>query len=315
MVKSLPARPSLEFLKKEAKKLLSAHKRGAKSVCASLKLHHRFKDSPDAEMLAAKLALQEAQHALALHYGFKSWKELTTNVKTLEAEMSTEIGFKNVKQLAALDDRGIQLILREIDTNDLAAAMLDVDAKLKKQVLNNMSKRAVALLRDIMEAGKGTLSPASRKEAAKRMLAIANALLENGSITKDGMGKTPPPSAKTSDDFPSLQDLLKQEPLSTRDTEEMIRAFRMMAETARREGLLSLETIIDNHVDDELTKLGLQLIVDGTDPNYVREITTTRKKALLAALEKRLDIIITAVLGIQSGDNPAILEEKCRAFL
>jgi chemotaxis protein MotA len=43
------------------------------------------------------------------------------------------------------------------------------------------------------------------------------------------------------------------------------------AERARREGLLALEDEIDD-LDDEFSKKGLQLVVDGTDPDLVREI-------------------------------------------
>ena len=43
------------------------------------------------------------------------------------------------------------------------------------------------------------------------------------------------------------------------------------AERARREGLLALEDEIEE-LDDEFAKKGLQLVVDGTDPDLVREI-------------------------------------------
>jgi chemotaxis protein MotA len=43
------------------------------------------------------------------------------------------------------------------------------------------------------------------------------------------------------------------------------------AEKARREGLLALDDELQ-HVEDEFTRKGLQLVVDGTDPELVREI-------------------------------------------
>src|SRR5437763_6052224 len=43
------------------------------------------------------------------------------------------------------------------------------------------------------------------------------------------------------------------------------------AEQARREGLLALDAQIAE-IDDEFTKKGLQLVVDGTDPELVRDI-------------------------------------------
>jgi len=44
-----------------------------------------------------------------------------------------------------------------------------------------------------------------------------------------------------------------------------------LAEQARREGLLALDQRV-NEVDDEFTKKGLQLVVDGIDPDLVREV-------------------------------------------
>jgi chemotaxis protein MotA len=44
-----------------------------------------------------------------------------------------------------------------------------------------------------------------------------------------------------------------------------------LAEQARREGLLALDAKV-KEIDDEFTKKGLQLVVDGTDPDIVRDI-------------------------------------------
>lgn len=44
-----------------------------------------------------------------------------------------------------------------------------------------------------------------------------------------------------------------------------------LAEQARREGLLALDAQL-SEIDDEFTRKGLQLVVDGTDPELVRDI-------------------------------------------
>lgn len=46
------------------------------------------------------------------------------------------------------------------------------------------------------------------------------------------------------------------------------------AETTRREGLLSLENSVDD-IEDDFLKLGMRLIIDGTDPEEVRGILET----------------------------------------
>jgi chemotaxis protein MotA len=43
------------------------------------------------------------------------------------------------------------------------------------------------------------------------------------------------------------------------------------AETARREGLLALDAEV-NRIEDDFTRKGMQLVVDGTDPELIREI-------------------------------------------
>lgn len=47
-----------------------------------------------------------------------------------------------------------------------------------------------------------------------------------------------------------------------------------LADLARREGLLALDNALDN-VDDEFLKRGLQLVVDGIDPEIIQEILET----------------------------------------
>ena len=44
-----------------------------------------------------------------------------------------------------------------------------------------------------------------------------------------------------------------------------------LAEQARREGLLALDAKV-KEIEDDFTKKGLQLVVDGTDPEIVRDI-------------------------------------------
>jgi chemotaxis protein MotA len=51
------------------------------------------------------------------------------------------------------------------------------------------------------------------------------------------------------------------------------------AERARREGLLALEQELEQ-VDDPFTRKGLQLVVDGTDPELVREILDAELDAM-----------------------------------
>jgi hypothetical protein len=81
MVRVLPPQPHPDHIRNEAKSVLKAHATGDPSVCATLRLLHRFKDAGDKDILAAEVALNEAQLALALDYGFKCWDDLKRHVQ------------------------------------------------------------------------------------------------------------------------------------------------------------------------------------------------------------------------------------------
>jgi hypothetical protein len=83
MPHSLPERPSLEYLRKEAKALLRAQRAGDRNVCEALRFLRRFTYATDQDILSAQLSLHEAQFALAMDYGFASWAQLTANVDAL----------------------------------------------------------------------------------------------------------------------------------------------------------------------------------------------------------------------------------------
>ena len=53
------------------------------------------------------------------------------------------------------------------------------------------------------------------------------------------------------------------------------------ADRARRDGLLALEEELES-IDDEYLKKGLQLVVDGTDPDLVREILEAEIEGMTA---------------------------------
>lgn len=90
MSRILPPHPNLEHLKKEAKALLKGQQRGDCRVCPTLRLLRRFSKSDDEAILSADLALHEAQYALAMDYGWKSWRELQKQVLSLQEDSNCE---------------------------------------------------------------------------------------------------------------------------------------------------------------------------------------------------------------------------------
>ncbi|HHW02859.1 MAG TPA: flagellar motor protein [Thermoanaerobacterales bacterium] len=87
------------------------------------------------------------------------------------------------------------------------------------------------------------------------------------------------PFAKLLDVLKILKNVFKEKQL---DAGEIIKNIVSLAETARREGLLALEEAA-YQLKDEFLQKGILLIVDGTDPELVRNILETE----LAFLEER----------------------------
>ena len=78
-VRALPARPNLEFERKQAKKLLAALRKGDSEALA--RIHAKLKSSRDTKPDEFKLA--DAQFTIAREYGFTSWPRLVEYFETL----------------------------------------------------------------------------------------------------------------------------------------------------------------------------------------------------------------------------------------
>ncbi|KAF1032502.1 MAG: Flagellar motor switch protein FliG [Pseudomonas sp.] len=89
--------------------------------------------------------------------------------------------------LADVDDRGIQALLREVSSDVLVLALKGSDDNVKEKIFKNMSKRASELLRDDLEA-KGPVRVSDVETAQKEILTIARRMAEAGEIVLGGKG-------------------------------------------------------------------------------------------------------------------------------
>ncbi len=64
------------------------------------------------------------------------------------------------------------------------------------------------------------------------------------------------------------------------DETEKIKQIIDLSNVARKEGLLALEEAANSSIDDEFMKKGILLIVDGTDPEFVRRILETELECI-----------------------------------
>lgn len=89
--------------------------------------------------------------------------------------------------LADVDDRGIQSLMREVSSDVLVLALKGADEAIKEKIFKNMSKRASELLRDDLEA-KGPVRISEVESAQKEILTIARRMAEAGEIVLGGKG-------------------------------------------------------------------------------------------------------------------------------
>jgi hypothetical protein len=80
--RTLPPRPSLDQLKRQAADLASARAAGDPQACQRLReFHPRFSGMNDAAIAAAPLSWSDALFAIAREYGFASWRRLKLRVE------------------------------------------------------------------------------------------------------------------------------------------------------------------------------------------------------------------------------------------
>jgi flagellar motor switch protein FliG len=110
-------------------------------------------------------------------------KSILESISGHDPELSTHI--KNLmfvfEDLIRVDDKGIQRILKDVDTKSLAIALKGSSAELRKRITSQMSQRAVAALHEEMEV----MGPVRMKEVELAQSAIvdqARALEDAGEI-------------------------------------------------------------------------------------------------------------------------------------
>jgi flagellar motor switch protein FliG len=90
--------------------------------------------------------------------------------------------------LISLDDRSMQELLRNVQSDRLLIALKGADETLKAKIFKNMSQRAAEMLKDDLEA-KGPVRLSEVEAAQKEILAAARKLAEAGTISLGGKGE------------------------------------------------------------------------------------------------------------------------------
>ncbi len=115
--------------------------------------------------------------------------EILDRIEEENAEMAESIRELMLvfDDLEEIDDRGIQLILKELSSDDLSLALKTASDALKDKIFSNMSQRAAKILQEEMET-KGPVKVSDVEMAQKNIVKIARKLADDGQIAIAGRG-------------------------------------------------------------------------------------------------------------------------------
>ncbi len=92
------------------------------------------------------------------------------------------------ENLMDLDDRSIQALMREVQSDSLILALKGTSEPLKEKIFRNMSARAAEMLREDLEA-RGPVKLSEVEAEQKEILKTVRALVDDGTIVLAGKGE------------------------------------------------------------------------------------------------------------------------------
>jgi flagellar motor switch protein FliG len=115
---------------------------------------------------------------------------IIASVRDYDPELAQKIQdemfvFENILDL---DDRSVQLLLREVQSESLIVALKGTSEELREKIFKNMSARASEMLRDDLEA-KGPVRVSEVEAEQKEILKVVRKLADEGQIVIGGKGE------------------------------------------------------------------------------------------------------------------------------
>lgn len=118
-----------------------------------------------------------------------SEKNILQSIEAEDADLAGEI--KNMMfvfdDLVLLDDRSIQRVLKEVETQDLAVALKAATDDVKAKIFNNVSERVGIMVREEMEF-MGPMRLSDVEAAQQRIVEAVRRLEEEGQVIVSGRG-------------------------------------------------------------------------------------------------------------------------------
>ncbi len=104
-------------------------------------------------------------------------------IREADADLAQKImdNMFTFEDLAKVDDKGIQALLKEVQTESLIVALKGANAELRELIFRNMSTRAAETLREDLD-GRGPVRLSEVEAEQKEMLKIVRRLVDEGQI-------------------------------------------------------------------------------------------------------------------------------------
>jgi flagellar motor switch protein FliG len=121
------------------------------------------------------------------YFSGESEASVMANLKNYDTEMAQKIMdemfvFENIMDI---EDRGIQLLLREVQSESLIIALKGAAPELREKFFKNMSQRAGEMMRDDLES-KGPVRLSEVEANQKEILQIVRRLADEGQLSLGG---------------------------------------------------------------------------------------------------------------------------------
>jgi flagellar motor switch protein FliG len=112
------------------------------------------------------------------------------NLREFDAELAQKIMDQMIvfENLMDIDDRGIQLVLREVQSDTLIVALKGAAEEVREKIFKNMSSRASETLREDLEA-MGPVRVSEVEVQQKQILQVVRRLSDEGAIAFRGKGE------------------------------------------------------------------------------------------------------------------------------
>jgi flagellar motor switch protein FliG len=125
-----------------------------------------------------------------LNYIGSTQEAIIESVRTHDPELAQKITDEMFvfEDILDVDDRGIQLVLREVQSESLIVALKGASVEMREKVFKNMSSRAAEMLREDLES-KGPVKLSEVEAEQKEILKIVRRLADEGQIALGGKGE------------------------------------------------------------------------------------------------------------------------------